>query len=64
MSEITRALMARAGEDIAIQVIQVHAVDASGNKPEPRAIDRDQFLAWRAQTVSRNFANRRWSEAE
>jgi transposase len=30
MAEITRALMARVGVDLAKNVIQVHAVDAAG----------------------------------
>ena len=49
MSEITRALIARVGVDLAKQVIQVHAVDASGRRVVARAFKRDQFLAWCAQ---------------
>ena len=49
MSEITRALIARVGVDLAKQVIQVHAVDASGRCIAARAFKRDQFLAWCAQ---------------
>jgi transposase len=49
MSEITRALIARVGVDLAKQVIQVHAVDAGGRRVVARAFRRDQFLAWCAQ---------------
>lgn len=49
MAEITRALMARVGVDLAKNVIQVHAVDATGRCVVRRAIKRDQFLAWCAQ---------------
>ena len=49
MAEITRALMARVGVDLAKNVIQVHAVDAAGQRVVARAIKRDQFLAWCAQ---------------
>jgi transposase len=49
MAEITRALMARVGVDLAKNVIQVHAVDAAGRRVVTRAIKRDQFLAWCAQ---------------
>ncbi len=46
MSEITRAPIARVGVDLAKQVIQVHAVDASGHRVAARALKRDQFYAW------------------
>src|SRR5664280_708759 len=46
MYEITRAPIARVGVDLAKQVIQVHAVDASGRRVVARAFKRDQFLAW------------------
>ena len=49
MSEITRGLMARVGVDLAKQVIQVHGVDAAGQRVVSRAIKREQFLAWCAQ---------------
>ncbi|HEY3046927.1 MAG TPA: IS110 family transposase [Polaromonas sp.] len=49
MSEITRAPIARVGADLAKQVIQVHAVDASGHRVVARAFKRDQFYAWCAQ---------------
>ena len=52
MAEITRvlnALIVRVGVDLAKNVIQVHAVDASGRRVVVRAIKRDQFLAWCAQ---------------
>jgi transposase len=49
MAEITRALMARVGVDLAKNVIQVHAVDAAGRRVVTRAFKRDQFLAWCAQ---------------
>lgn len=46
MAEITRALIARVGVDLAKHVIQVHAVDAAGRRLVSRSIRRDQFLAW------------------
>ena len=47
MSEIARApVIARVGIDLAKQVIQVHAVDASGRRVVTRAFRRDQFSAW------------------
>ena len=46
MAEITRALMARVGVDLAKTVIQVHAVDAAGRRVVARALKRDQFIAW------------------
>jgi transposase len=36
----------RVGVDLAKQVIQVHAVDASGRRVLSRALKRDQFIAW------------------
>jgi transposase len=49
MGEITRALIARVGVDLAKRVIQVHAVDAAGRRVVSRAFRRDQFLAWCVQ---------------
>ena len=49
MSEITRGLIARVGVDLAKQVIQVHAVDASGRRVLSRALKRDQFMGWCSQ---------------
>ena len=49
MGEITRALIARAGVDLAKRVIQVHAVDAAGRRVASRALKRDQFMAWCVQ---------------
>jgi len=49
MAEITRALIARVGVDLAKQVIQVHAVDAQGRRVLARAFKRDQFMAWCVQ---------------
>ena len=49
MSEITRALIARVGVDLAKNVIQVHAVDAAGRRVVARAFKREAFLAWCAQ---------------
>ena len=49
MAEITRALIARVGVDLAKNVIQVQAVDAAGQRVVARAIKRDQFVAWCAQ---------------
>jgi len=49
MTEITRATIVRVGVDIAKQVIQVHAVDASGRRQVARSLKRDQFLPWCAQ---------------
>ena len=45
MSEITRALIARVGVDLAKNVIHVHAVDRAGRRVVARAIKREQFLA-------------------
>ena len=49
MGEITRALIARVGVDLAKRVIHVHAVDAAGRRVVSRAFKRDQFLAWCVQ---------------
>jgi transposase len=49
MSEITRALIARVGVDLAKRVIQVHAVDSTGRRVVSRALKRDQFMAWCVQ---------------
>ena len=49
MGEITRALIARVGADLAKRVIQVHAVDAAGRRVVARSLRRDQFIAWCAQ---------------
>lgn len=49
MTEITRALIARVGVDLAKTVIQVHAVDKAGHRVVSRALKRDQFLVWCAQ---------------
>ena len=46
MDEIARAQIARVGVDLAKQVIQVHAVDASGRRVVARTFRRDQFSAW------------------
>jgi transposase len=44
MSEITRV-----GVDLAKRVIQVHAVDAQGQRITGRTLSRDKFLPWCAQ---------------
>ncbi|MDO9252870.1 MAG: IS110 family transposase [Hydrogenophaga sp.] len=44
MSKITRV-----GVDLAKRVLQVHAVDASGQRVTSRALSRDKFLPWCAQ---------------
>jgi transposase len=49
MAEITRALIARVGVDLAKNVIQVHAVDGAGRRVVARAFKREAFLAWCAQ---------------
>src|SRR5437868_3398977 len=49
MGEITRALMARVGVDLAKRVIHVHAVDSAGRRVLSRSFKRDQFLAWCVQ---------------
>jgi transposase len=36
----------RVGVDLAKSVIQVHAVDAKGERVVNRAIKRDKFLSW------------------
>jgi transposase len=41
----------RVGVDLAKNVIQVHAVDASGNKVTNKAIKRDQFISWCTQQL-------------
>jgi transposase len=41
MAEITRALIARVGVDLAKNVIQVHAVDAAGQRVVARTIERE-----------------------
>ena len=49
MSEITRGQAVRVGVDLAKRVIQVHAVDGSGQVLAGRALARDKFLPWCAQ---------------
>lgn len=51
MSEITRTLLliVRVGVDLAKNLIQVHAADATGRRVVARALGRDQFMAWCAQ---------------
>lgn len=49
MAEIARAQIARAGVDLAKQVIQVRAIDASGRRVVAHAFKRDQFFAWCTQ---------------
>ena len=49
MDETTGARIARVGVDLAKQVIQVHAVDASVRRVVARAFKPDQFFAWCAQ---------------
>ena len=49
MAEITRALIARVGVDLAKNVIQVHAVDEAGRRVVARAFRREPFWAWCAQ---------------
>ncbi len=39
----------RVGVDLAKRVLQVHAVDASGQRVTSRALSRDKFLPWCAQ---------------
>ena len=48
MSEITRLmlLIVRVGVDLAKNLIQVHAVDATGRRVVAKALKREQFLAW------------------
>ena len=38
--------MTRVGADLAKRIIQVHAVDASGNPVTNRALPRDKFVTW------------------
>jgi transposase len=49
MAEITRALIARVGVDLAKNVIQVHAVDAGGRRVVARAFKREAFVGWSVQ---------------
>jgi transposase len=49
MYEITRGAIVRVGADLAKRVIQVHAVDAAGQRVVSRALKREQFMAWCAQ---------------
>jgi len=49
MGEITRVAIARVGVDLAKRVIQVHAVNAAGQRVVSRALKRDQFMAWCVQ---------------
>lgn len=44
-----RVPIVRVGVDLAKQVIQVHAVDASGRRVVARAFKREQFFAWCTQ---------------
>ena len=44
MGEITRV-----GVDLAKQVLQVHAVDATGQRVAARTLSRDKFMPWCAQ---------------
>lgn len=44
MNKITRV-----GVDLAKRVLQVHAVDSSGQRVTSRALSRDKFLPWCAQ---------------
>ena len=48
MSEITRLMLqiVRVGVDLAKNLIQVHAVDATGRRVVAKALKREQFLAW------------------
>ena len=47
--EVPKAKITRVGADLAKRVIQVHALDASGQRVTGRALARDKFLAWCAQ---------------
>ena len=49
MGEITRGGVVRVGADLAKRVIQVHAVDAAGQRVVSRTLKREQFMAWCAQ---------------
>jgi transposase len=46
MGEITRAVPARVGVDLAKSVIQVHGVDAAGRRVVAKALQREQFERW------------------
>jgi transposase len=48
MSEITRLMLmiVRVGVDLAKNLIQVHAVDATGRRVLAKAIKREQFFVW------------------
>ena len=56
MDEITGVRIARVGVDLAKQVIQVHAVDASGRRVVARAFKREQFFAWCTQLPAGSVA--------
>jgi transposase len=49
MGEITRAMPARVGVDLAKGVIQVHGVDSAGRRVAAKALRREQFMPWCAQ---------------
>jgi transposase len=49
MGEITRAIPARVGADLAKSVIQVDGVDAAGRRVVAKALRREQFVRWCAQ---------------
>jgi len=49
MGEITRAMPARVGADLAKSVIQVDGVDGAGRRVVAKALRREQFLGWCAQ---------------
>jgi hypothetical protein len=51
MNEITGVRIARVGVDLAKQVIQVHAVDASGQRVAARGIKREQFVLRLARVI-------------
>jgi transposase len=46
MGEITRAMPARVGADLAKSVIQVDGVDATGRRVVAKALRREQFVPW------------------
>ncbi len=50
MSEITRV-----GVDLAKHVIQIHAVDAAGQRITSRALSRDKFMPWCTQMAVTNW---------
>ena len=54
MSKITRI-----GVDLAKNLIQVHAVDASGKAVTNRALKREKFLAWCAE-LPEGWQRRLW----